>query len=283
MATRKGSHRDRATRVRSDLIAIDAAKWTAGNQRGTTRVPFAVRAPRAGSTVSLGSPQATMRSPPSSAPPTPATHAPQPASRPTSWSAGPPTGREPAPPQARHEFAPAPALAQTQPAPRKYAGSNAPPPSSCPDPRSTIETQPCAAQDPQSSRSDAAGTGPTDPAASVSPRANSPSTHQAQDDDGSTPTPCRHRSEHSPPAPTRRAAAPKSWLAVDTRASPMSCPTGISSILEIASGHIVSDRSSLSHARPSQNQTFLERGKLRPRSSDSVRADAGVWAVESAR
>ena len=47
--------------------------------------------------------------------------------------------------------------------------------------------------------------------------------------------------------------------------------------------HIVSDRSSLSHARPSQNQTFLERGKLRPRSSDSVRADAGVWAVESAR
>ena len=177
-------------------------------------MPFAVRAPRAGSTQSLGSPQATMRSPPSSAPPTPATHAPQPTSRPTSWSAGPPTGREPALPQARHEFAQAPALAQTQPAPRKYAGSGAPLPSSCPDPRSTIETQRCAAQDPQSSRSDAAATGPTDPAARppACPRhADSPSTHRAQDDDGSTPTPCRHRP--ITPRPLQRVALQREVLA----------------------------------------------------------------------
>jgi hypothetical protein len=138
--------------------------WPA-TRRGPTRRPRAVRAPRAAGTASLGSPQATMQSPPWSAPPTPAKHAPQRASRATSQPADPPTAREPAPPQARHEFAQAPTPAQTQPAPRRYAASNAPPPSSCPDPRSTSETQPRAAQDPQSSRSDAAATGPTDPAA----------------------------------------------------------------------------------------------------------------------
>ena len=34
---------------------------------------------------------------------------------------------------------------------------------------------------------------------SVSPHANSPSRHQAQGDAGSTPTPCRHKSDHTPP------------------------------------------------------------------------------------
>ena len=64
VATRRRSHRERAMRVSSDFTVIDAAEWMAGSQRGTTRLPFAVRTPRAGGKASLGSPQATMRSPP---------------------------------------------------------------------------------------------------------------------------------------------------------------------------------------------------------------------------
>jgi hypothetical protein len=174
MATRRGSHRDRATRVSSNFIVIDPVKWMAGSLRGTTRPPRAVRAPRAVGTA----------------------------------SPGPPTVHEPAPPQGQLESAQAPPLAHTQPAPRRYAASNAPPPSSCPDRGQRSNPNRFAAQDPQSFRSDAAATDPTATAPACPPRANSPSTHQAQDDDGSTPTPCRHRSDHTPPAPACRAATP---------------------------------------------------------------------------
>jgi hypothetical protein len=157
---RGGSHRDRATRVSIDFMSSIRPTRPAGREvLPDDLLRFAHREPavkRRRFTPSNHAISSMVSSPDSRK------------ARAASFSGDIMVGRPPNPPRARAASSPARVRSSTGARSNsanaaKICSVKPRPPSSCPDPPSTIETRPRAAPDPRSSRSATAATDPTDP------------------------------------------------------------------------------------------------------------------------